>query len=359
MRKKILLSIFTIFLIGSMFAQRIATTGTTVLPDSTTYIVTPLEPASYGFREVILINGNRQYILPVYMKEALDSIDIVESEGYPELLCDNNNKVLSSYYHIFGSRMYQLFDGKIPTSEQDLMARKSLLVSADSLISVYQPDEIVEKYLRTWALVSIDSVDIAVFDNPISMLFPGVTQLIARQAPKGTLDEQFAYVDNLLKNKDLRESVKALLNYRYQMSLKPKKETPFPTDITLKDADGNTVDISKFKGKYLYIDMWASWCLPCIKEIPFLKEIEKNLQNPNVEIVSISIDQKKEAWLKKMTALGLQGNQLHDQGNVLAKNLKVEGIPHFVIYDPEGKLYMYKAPRPSDPSTLPLLESLK
>lgn len=358
MRKKIFLSLFAIILTGSMFAQRIATEGTTVLPDSTTFMVTSIEPDSFGFKQVVLIKENRQYLLPFYMEEPADSIDVSEHDGYPQVLNDNNNKALSNFYYLLGTRMRQLYSGQ-PTDEQVMQTRKSLVESADSLVCTYKPEDMVGKFLRSWALLSVDSVDIASFDNSVSMLFPGVSQIIAGQVPKGTIEEQLAYVDNLLKNEELRENVKQYLNSRYQMSLKPKKGTPFPTDISLKDADGNTVDISKFKGKYLYIDMWASWCIPCMKEIPHLKEIERNLKNPNVQIISISIDLKKEAWLKKMAALELHGVQLLDQENVLPKSLKVEGIPHFVIYDPEGKLYMYKAPRPSDPSTLPLLESLK
>ena len=60
-----------------------------------------------------------------------------------------------------------------------------------------------------------------------------------------------------------------------------------------------------------------------------------------------------------MSALGLEGNQLIDKDNRLSEALNVNGIPFFIIYDKEGKLYKYNAPRPSDVRTKPLLESLR
>lgn len=75
--------------------------------------------------------------------------------------------------------------------------------------------------------------------------------------------------------------------------------------------------------------------------------------------LSISIDSKEEAWKKKVTALGLEGNLLIDKDNKLCEALNVRGIPFFIIYDKEGKLYKYNAPRPSDVRTKPLLEGLK
>ena len=135
--------------------------------------------------------------------------------------------------------------------------------------------------------------------------------------------------------------------------------TPFPSNVSLYDLNGNKVDFSKFRGKYVYVDMWASWCVPCIMEIPHLIELEKNLSNSDVVFLSISIDNKEEAWKKKVTALGLEGNLLIDKDNKLCEALNVRGIPFFIIYDKEGKLYKYNAPRPSDVRTKPLLEGLK
>lgn len=120
------------------------------------------------------------------------------------------------------------------------------------------------------------------------------------------------------------------------------------------------MDFSSFKGSYVYVDLWASWCGPCIREIPYLKELEKGLGNKQVKFVSISLDTRQEAWKKKMKELDLHGYQLFDSGNGLSKALNISGIPRFLIYDKEGKLYMKDAPRPSKGLQLKeLLEGLK
>lgn len=125
------------------------------------------------------------------------------------------------------------------------------------------------------------------------------------------------------------------------------KGAAFPSEVVLRDADGNVVDFSKFRGKYVYIDMWASWCVPCVKEVPHLQKLEKELKNPDVVFVSISIDKKEDVWKAKMQELGLHGHQLLDKENRLYQALNPKGVPFFAIYDKEGRLYMHDAPRPS------------
>jgi thiol-disulfide isomerase/thioredoxin len=138
------------------------------------------------------------------------------------------------------------------------------------------------------------------------------------------------------------------------------KGTPFPEGIDLVDVEGNKIDFAQFKGYYVYVDLWASWCGPCCREVPHLQEMEKSVQNPLVKFVSISIDRGTKEWKAKMTALNMHGNQFINQSNSLAESLNVKGIPHFLIYDKEGKLYQYQAPRPSTGDTLKnLLESLQ
>ena len=164
---------------------------------------------------------------------------------------------------------------------------------------------------------------------------------------------------------ELREATQKFgLNESYAKDFAKRKATikgqPFPAGVTFKDVNGNTVDFSKFRGKYVYIDMWASWCGPCCKEVPVLQELEKNLKNKKVAFVSISLDAKESQWKRKMTQLNMHGNQLIDSSSAFSKALNVQGIPFFLIYDPDGKLYMYDAPRPSQgPGLVELLENLK
>ena len=135
--------------------------------------------------------------------------------------------------------------------------------------------------------------------------------------------------------------------------------SPFPAGVNLVDANGKAVDFSQFKGKYVYIDLWASWCGPCCKEVPHLQKLEKELRNDDVVFVSISSDKDEQAWRSKMEELKMHGNQLLDKDNTLCDALNVKGIPFFVIYDKAGNLYTYGAMRPSSGARLrDFLESL-
>ena len=117
-------------------------------------------------------------------------------------------------------------------------------------------------------------------------------------------------------------------------------------DVPIIDQQGNEHRLSEFKGRYVYIDLWASWCGPCNQEIPYLKELERTIGNDKVVFVSISIDEDSNAWKAAIKRHNLSGNQF--LGNeTLATLLKVQGIPRFLIYDKEGRLLYPDAPRPS------------
>lgn len=132
---------------------------------------------------------------------------------------------------------------------------------------------------------------------------------------------------------------------------------PLP-EVALEDREGNRILLSDLKGKYLYIDLWAYWCAPCCAEVPYLQKLEKELKNKAVSWVSISIDPNKEAWIKKMDELQMHGHQYIVADDALADQLNIRGIPHFLLYDKEGKLLEYKTLRPSSGLLREKLESL-
>lgn len=118
-----------------------------------------------------------------------------------------------------------------------------------------------------------------------------------------------------------------------------------------KDTLGNIHSINDFKGKWVYIDIWASWCGPCISEIPFLKKIENTYKNKNIEFVSLSTDRKKSSWKNALKKHKLTGNQFIISKKQIEKfnnDNMITGIPSFYLIDPEGKIYQKNPPRPSN-----------
>ncbi len=120
------------------------------------------------------------------------------------------------------------------------------------------------------------------------------------------------------------------------------------------DQYGNLIKSFDFKGKYLLIDIWASWCAPCKYQIPFLLELEKALHGRDIEFVSISADkpEDKEKWLSALEQFGMEQNCVISSDafeNQFFKFYDIGGIPRFVLLSPDGKVVMDKARRPSDP----------
>lgn len=126
---------------------------------------------------------------------------------------------------------------------------------------------------------------------------------------------------------------------------------------------GGKTKLEDLRGKYVYIDAWATWCGPCIREIPAMKEVEKKYHGKKIEFVSISIDEQKdhEKWKKFVTDREMGGVQLFADnawGSEFAKAYAINSIPRFILIDPQGKVVDADAPRPSDPALAEKLDSL-
>ena len=115
------------------------------------------------------------------------------------------------------------------------------------------------------------------------------------------------------------------------------------------DRNGNIhsdSDLRKNK-KCVLIDFWASWCAPCVAEVPHLQKLEKDLNRRDIVFVSISLDTKRENWEKQMEQLHMHGNQWLVRDEAFADMMNVKGIPHFLLYGKDGTLLDYKTARPS------------
>ena len=142
-----------------------------------------------------------------------------------------------------------------------------------------------------------------------------------------------------------------------QQAANGKKKCP---SFKFKDINGKEVALEDFKGKYVYIDCWATWCGPCKAELPHLKKLEEKYKDRNIAFVSISSDRDIEAWKKMVKLDKLGGVQLNigtDQSFHLA--MKVNAIPRFMLVDPEGYFVSDNAPRPSNSQIEILFDSLE
>ena len=100
----------------------------------------------------------------------------------------------------------------------------------------------------------------------------------------------------------------------------------------------------------VFVDFWATWCGPCRREMPFLKQLEEEYKGRNITFLSLSTDARKADWLKMVKSQPMTGIQLHlGTGSRFQTAYKADGIPHFILLDPEGKIVNANMLRPSSP----------
>lgn len=113
------------------------------------------------------------------------------------------------------------------------------------------------------------------------------------------------------------------------------------TDFSQTDTAGVPVNISAYRGKYVLIDFWASWCRPCRQENPNVVAAFEKFKNKNFTILGVSLDQNKKAWLDAIKMDGLHWGHVSDLtgwSNQVAKLFKVSSIPQNLLLDPEGRI---------------------
>ncbi|WP_339654302.1 TlpA disulfide reductase family protein [uncultured Salegentibacter sp.] len=166
-----------------------------------------------------------------------------------------------------------------------------------------------------------------------------------------SLNDPIDKINNLVSKAVKDDIFRKEINEKYVSLSKLTKGRPAP-HFKLASYNGDEVSLDDLKGRITYVDIWATWCGPCIAEIPALKNLQKKF--PDVNFVSISIDRKSEIekW-KKM----IRDKKLEDSYQLIAFQDKkfqndygINGIPRFILINRAGNLIDADAKRPSDPN---------
>lgn len=126
------------------------------------------------------------------------------------------------------------------------------------------------------------------------------------------------------------------------------------------DISGNKFSYKNYAGKYLFIDIWATWCVPCRMEIPYLEHLKQKYAGQSIEFVSVSTDKSVGAWKKFMESVDNkdQFHSIPDNAAGVRVAYNADLIPAFVLIDPQGKIVNPDCFRPSDPGLGFLLDEL-
>ena len=194
--------------------------------------------------------------------------------------------------------------------------------------------------------LAIDSLSISEFNKMLNEFSDTISQLLGK-------------VENVDFVKVYKENTEQSLNWwrdRKIVTDNVLKVGEPASDFTYPDKTGHDVSLSSFKGKLVYIDVWATWCGPCIAEIPALKKLENEYHEKDIIFMSISLDEKKDTWLKTVNELELGGIQLwagnlwdQDEGGVsgIARDYAIYSIPRFLLISSDVRVISNDAPRPS------------
>jgi thiol-disulfide isomerase/thioredoxin len=145
------------------------------------------------------------------------------------------------------------------------------------------------------------------------------------------------------------DSFKAKVAEKFNKSSSILKGQPAPDFVLLQ---GNkTVSLTDFRGKYLYIDFWATTCSPCLREMPYLSDIENEFKGKNVAILGICLESTKEAWQKVISDKKPAGKQIwlnKELSDKIKEDFKITVEPTYVLIDKDGKYLDSRAPKPSE-----------
>ena len=183
-----------------------------------------------------------------------------------------------------------------------------------------------------------------------------LAEVVLKEAEMGLSMDLVAFTTNNQKYMltDAQKKKMSILANRAKLKV-PGGQT---VNFSYPDINGKTRGLSDYLGQVVLLDVWATWCPPCIAEQPALETLEKSFEGKNVVFISLSIDTDKAKWKDMVEKKKLSGVHLftNNKGSIVT-DYEVTEVPRYILIDKEGKMVAFDAPRPSDPKLKELIAS--
>lgn len=320
-----------------------------------------LEPAQFLHQKDSLNEEYAQVLAQLKEQEGVDEKFLKREEAYfqyhslhLDLMYPNYHGYFSGSYPDsleFPFEEVQRQAALVPDNDPDLLEVEPVLNIletrlSDRLEDYYEAEGSDPQSMEEYSLVAYNLTD-SLFENPdvrAYFKYQRVKDVLSTSGPTRAqeLYDRFnseyssgTYVESLQK-----------INAKWQPLL-PGKEVPEFTFVNMEDAE---VKLSELRGELAYIDVWATWCGPCIAEHPHWDSLKTEYSGRPVAFVTISIDSSTEPWKKMVADKAMDGYQWHaanDWNSALAKHFMINSIPRFILLDAEGKIIDASADRPS------------
>ncbi|WCT14276.1 TlpA disulfide reductase family protein [Mucilaginibacter jinjuensis] len=202
----------------------------------------------------------------------------------------------------------------------------------DSLLKIFMPA--FQKNLADYSNAVLKFID----DNKGSLA--GFYASTALDAVK--YEQQLvAYADRIKRNPELARNPAVQSFIKLMEKAKPLSVGHQAPDFTITGADGNPVKLSDYKGKYVMVDFWASWCVPCRQENPNVLKQYQKFHAKGFNVLGVSLDKDKSAWQKAVSDDHLEWTQASDLKSFEGSTeqlYQIQAIPSNFIIDPQGKI---------------------
>jgi peroxiredoxin len=285
-----------------------------------------------------LVFGNNALAVPLIndASEARVNVDLAKKDDFYEVSGSDASSQLRDFIKAFGKKDYEV--EKVMRTADSLRQTKA----ADSLQSqamsqangaLQDLNVFLKQFINTCTNPTLSALALSFSSR----------SLPPAEFQASLIDQLKKYPDNptlqgLKQDYDKREQQMAAQQKEEEEKSWVGKQAP---DLTLPDANGKPVSISSFRGKYLLVDFWASWCGPCRAENPNVVTAYNEFKGKNFTILGVSLDKEKDAWQQAIQADHLDWTHVSDlrfwQSEAVT-TFGFNGIPFNVLIDPQGKV---------------------